>query len=123
MKSNLRSYRVSSLAITAAIAAIQDQEHLQKTIAYILQEKAWLMREMSALGFKVIPSQGQTFIAKVPNKFGNANRFCTIAKQYDMAVVNCSLYPGLDQYIRISPQKHIINKKFILILKKIQGGK
>lgn len=123
MKSNSRSYRVSSLAIAAAIAAIQDQEHLQKTIAYILREKAWLMREMSALDFKIIPSQGQTFIAQVPNKFGRADHFCTIAKEYGMAVVNCSLYPGLDQYIRVSPQKHIINKKFILILKKIQGGK
>jgi histidinol-phosphate aminotransferase len=123
MKSNLRSYRVSSLAIAAAIAAMLDQEHLQKSIAYILQEKAWLMREMSALDFKIVPSQGQTFIAQVPKKFGNANHFCAIAKQYDMAVVNCSLYPELDQYIRISPQKHVINKKFVLILKKIQGGK
>lgn len=123
MKSKLRSYRVSSLAIVAAIAALQDQEYLQKSIAYILQEKAWLMNEMRALDFKIIPSRGQTFIAQVPKEFGNADHFCNIAKQYDMAVVNCSLYAGLDQYIRVSPQKHIINKKFILILKKIKGGK
>lgn len=123
IKSNLRSYRVSSLAISAAIAALQDQEHLKKSIAYILQEKTWLMQEMQALDFKIIPSQGQTFIAQVPKEFGNAHHFCHIAKQYDMAVVNCSLYAGLDQYIRVSPQKHIINKKFILILKKIKGGK
>lgn len=123
MKSNSRSYRVSSLAIAAAIAAIQDLEHLQKSIAYILQEKAWLMSEMSALDFTIVPSHGQTFIAQVPNKFVNANHFCTIAKEYGMAVVNCSLYPGLEQYIRISPQKHLINKKFISNLKKISGGK
>lgn len=123
MKSNVRSYRTSSLAIAAAIAAIQDQEHLQQSIAYILQEKAWLMRKMSALGFKIVPSQGQTFIAQVPNQFDSADHFCAVAKEYGMAVVNCSLYPGLDQYIRISPQQHVINKKFILILKKMQGGK
>jgi histidinol-phosphate aminotransferase len=123
MKSNLRAYRVSSLAIVAAIASIQDQEHLQQSIAYILQEKAWLMREMSALDFKIVSSQGQTFIAQVPNKFDSADHFCTLAKEYGMAVVNCSLYPGLDQYIRISPQKHVINKKFILTLKTIQRGK
>lgn len=123
MKSNLRSYRVNSLAIAAAIAAIQDQDHLQKSIAYILREKAWLMREMNSLGFQVIPSQGQNFIARVPKEFSNATHFCAIAKQYGMAVVNCSLYPGLDQYVRISPQKHITNKKFILILKKMTGGK
>lgn len=123
MKSHLRSYRVSSLAIAAAIAALQDQEHLQKSIDYILAEKAWLISEMQILGFGVVPSQGQTFIAKVPSFFSNADHFCAIAKQYDLAVVNCSLYPGLEQYIRISPQTKAINQKFILILKKIQGGK
>lgn len=122
MKANLRSYRVSSLAIAAAIAALQDQEHLQQSIAYILREKTWLMNEMRALDFKIIPSKGQTFIAQVPKKFVNASQFCAIAKHYGMAVVNCSLYPGLDQYIRVSPQKNVINKKFILILKKIQGS-
>lgn len=123
MKSNLRSYRVSSLAIAAAIAALQDQEHLKKSITYILQEKMWLMDQMRVLGFKVAPSQGQTFIAQVPENFGSARHFCTVAQQYGIAVVDCSLYPGLDRYIRISPQKHVINKKFILILKKLQGGK
>lgn len=122
MKGNLRSYRVSSLAITAAIAAIQDQEHLHKSIAYILREKDWLMQEMRSLDFTIPLSHGQTFIAKVPKMFANATHFCTIAKQHGVAVVNCSIYSGMDQYIRISPQKHVINKKFILILKKI-GGK
>lgn len=119
MKVNVRSYRLSSLAIAAAIAALQDQEHLQKSIAYILREKAWLMGEMSALGFTIVPSQGQTFIAKVPKQYEDANHFCAVAKQHGIAVVNCTLYPGLGQYIRVSPQKQEINKEFISILKKI----
>lgn len=123
LKSQLRSYRVSSIALVAAIAALQDQEHLQKSIAYLLQEKAWLMREMSTLGFKIVPSQGPSFIAQVPKSFDCANHFCTIAKQYDTAVVNCSIYPGLEAYIRISPQIHSINHQFILTLKKILGEK
>ena len=123
MKRNLRSYRVSSLAIAAAIAAIQDQDHLKKTKAYFLQEKAWLMEEMNILGYKIIPSHGQTFIAKVPEKFNSAEHFCATAKQYGVAVVNCTIYLGLDEYIRISPQKHDVNKKFLLILKRIKEGK
>lgn len=119
MQEHLRSYRVSSLAIAAAMAALQDQTHLQESIAYILQEKEWLMNEMQALGFTLIPSQGQSFIAQVPYKFSNADNFCKIAHQYGVGVVNCSLYEGLEQYIRISPQTHETNKNFILILKKI----
>lgn len=123
MKSKLRSYRVNSLAIAAATAAMQDEQHLQNSIAYLLKEKAWLMSQMRGLGFNVVSSQGQTFIAKVPSQFDNANNFCAIAKQHGVAVVNCSLYQDLSQYIRISPQKQSINKEFILILKKMQEGK
>lgn len=117
MKKNLRSYRMDSLAIAAAAAALQDQDHLRNSIVYMRQEKSWLMREMSILDFKVIPSDGQCFIAQVPEKFGTAEQFCKIAKQHGLAVVNCSLYEGLEQFIRISPQKRETNEKFILILK------
>lgn len=121
LKAHLQSYRVSSLAIAAAIAAIQDQRHLQESIAYIMQEKLFLMHAMQLLGFTIVPSQGQTFIAKVPKAFSNAHQFCSIAREYGIAVVNCALYAGLEQYIRISPQKHEINKEFISLLNKIQG--
>lgn len=123
MKKNLRSYRVSSIAIAAAIAALHDQNHLHRCITYLLQEKTWLMRELHSLGFKVVPSQGQNFIAKVPDQFGTADYFCAVIKHYGAAVMNCSLYPGLHEYIRVSPQKHKINKKFILILKQIMESK
>jgi histidinol-phosphate aminotransferase len=123
MKCNLRSFRVSSPAIAAARAALQDQEYLRKSIAYILREKAWLMRGMSALDFKIIPSHGQNFIAQVPEKFGSADHFCETASHYGVAVVNCSIYPGLNQYIRLSPQKRQTNKEFVLILKKIMETK
>jgi histidinol-phosphate aminotransferase len=123
MKKNLHSYRVSSIAIAAARAALHDQNHLGRSITYILQEKAWLMNEMRSLGFIIIPSHGQNFIAKVPGQFNTADNFCAILKQYGAAVVNCSLYPGLHEYIRISPQKHETNKKLILILKQIMESK
>lgn len=117
MNRNLRSYRVCSLAIAAAKAALEDQGHLLQSIDYIMHEKSWLMSEMEDLGFKIIPSHGQSFIAQVPEKFGSADQFCRIAKRYGIAVVNCSLYRGLEQYIRISPQLRETNKRFVLILK------
>lgn len=122
MKSNVRSYRVNALALAAAIAAIEDQEHLEKSIAYCMRQKKWLMRAMRDLGFLAVPSEGQNFVAKVPESFSDAAHFCKAAKRVGIAVVDCSLYPGMSDYIRISPQKMGVNKKFILILKTI-GGK
>ncbi|MCE5319287.1 MAG: histidinol-phosphate aminotransferase family protein [Parachlamydia sp.] len=104
MKRSLRSYRVSSLAIAAAIAALEDTEHLQRSIAYNYREKTWLMKAMSRLGFDVVASQGQHFIAKVPKRFRDADHFCAMARERGIAFVNCSLYPGLHHYIRVSPK-------------------
>lgn len=122
MKSHLQSYRMSSVSIVAAMAALQDQDHLQKTIAYALQEKAWLMREMGALDFTVVSSDGQSFIAKVPEAFVNAGHFCAVAERHGVGVVNCALYPGFEQYIRVCPQRHEVNEQFVLVLKTIIKG-
>jgi len=119
MKRRLGSYRANSLGIAGAIAALRDSEHLNSSVNYLLQEKLYLMDSLKALGFEVITSQGQTFIAKVPKYFSNATTFCQTIAKHNMAVVNCSLYEGLEQYIRIAPQKHHINKQFILTLTKI----
>lgn len=119
LKKRLRSYSVNSLAIAAAIAALEDQEYLHSSIEFILKEKAYLMDRMSILGFEIVPSQGQTFIAKVPKRFSNASDFCDIIAQSGIAVINCSLYEGLEQYIRVSPQKHEVNEKYISILARI----
>ncbi len=119
IKANLRSYRVNLFAIAAAMAALQDQEHLQRSLDYILKEKGWLICELEKLGFSIVPSQGQNFIAQVPFKCGSATLFCHKANQWGIAVVDCSLYAGLEKYIRISPQKEQTNQKFISILKKM----
>ena len=116
MKRRLGSYRTNSLGIVGAIAALQDSKYLNSSVNYLLQEKLYLMDLLKALGFEVIPSQSQTFIAKVPKYFSNATTFCQTIAKYNIAVVNCSLYERLEQYIRIAPQKHHINKQFIVPL-------
>lgn len=116
LKQNLGSYRASSLSIAAAIAALKDQDHLKKSITYILREKAWLMGQMQKLGFEVVNSEGQNFIARVPKSFKTAQDFCAKAAEYGIGVIDCSLYEGLEKHIRITPQKHIINQEYILTL-------
>lgn len=123
IKSHLGSYRTNSIGIAAAIAALKDQAFLRQSVNYMLTEKAWLMREMSLLGFKIVPSQGQNFIAEVPSQFATADLFCSMAQEHDVAVISCSLYEGLERYIRLTPQKREINVQYINILKTIMENK
>jgi histidinol-phosphate aminotransferase len=51
------SYNCDVLSLTAATAALEDQEYLRQTRAKILATRGRLERELARLGFAVTPSQ------------------------------------------------------------------
>jgi histidinol-phosphate aminotransferase len=51
-------FNVSSPASAAGIAALQDRAHLEAAIAHNAKWLPWLTQEISALGYKVLPSVG-----------------------------------------------------------------
>jgi histidinol-phosphate aminotransferase len=61
-----RSFHVNSGAMAAAIAALQDTEHLQKTVDNNHTERARLTAELRALGLTVAPSQTNFVMFKCP---------------------------------------------------------
>jgi histidinol-phosphate aminotransferase len=61
-----KPFLMSTLAIEAAAAALTDQEFIAKTRAHILKERAYLYRELDALGIKYWQSQGNFIMIKPP---------------------------------------------------------
>ena len=51
------SFNVNGLALTAAEAALADQEHVAKARAWNLSEREWLTQRLQAHGLRVLPSQ------------------------------------------------------------------
>ena len=51
------SYNCDVLSLAAAAAALEDQEHLQRTRAKVLATRARLAQALQGLGFEVCPSQ------------------------------------------------------------------
>ena len=51
------SYNCDMLSLAGATAALEDQEYLRSTRAKILATRAWLSKELVALGYDVTPSQ------------------------------------------------------------------
>jgi histidinol-phosphate aminotransferase len=60
-------YNVNRLGQVAALAALDDPEHRERTRALVLQERAFLTRELTRLGFTFPPSQANFFLVKVPD--------------------------------------------------------
>jgi len=56
VKNSFNSYPLGRLAQAGAIAAIEDQAHLETTSAKVIQTRAKLVEHLSSLGFETLPS-------------------------------------------------------------------
>jgi histidinol-phosphate aminotransferase len=60
-------YNVNRLGQVAALAAVEDREHREKTRQLVLEERAFLSRELASRGFLFPPSQANFLLVKVPD--------------------------------------------------------
>ncbi len=67
-------FNVNGLAISAGVAALQDEEHVTRAVAHNDEWLAWLTREIGALGLKVTPSVGNFLLIHFPQEPGRTAR-------------------------------------------------
>jgi histidinol-phosphate aminotransferase len=60
------SYNINRLAIVAAVAAIEDEEHHRKIVDYVVRERAWLEEQLREQGFEHSPSAANFVFVKPP---------------------------------------------------------
>lgn len=105
------------LAQKAALEALKDEEHLQKSREYVSKERKYLTQELSERGFTVIPSSANCFLVKVVPKFESSTVFNELLHKHNCTVVDGKHFRGLGtDYVRIAPQLHETNAKFIGIV-------
>lgn len=108
------------LAQKAALAALKDEDHIQKSREYVATERQYLSDKLSELGFVVNKSEANCFLVKVTPKFESSTQFCDLLHKHDVTVVDGKYFMGLgDDYVRIAPQLHETNEKFVTIVKNL----
>jgi histidinol-phosphate aminotransferase len=60
------SYNVDRLAIVAAVAAIEDEEHHRRLVGEVVRNREELSRDLVVLGFEVVPSSTNFVFARPP---------------------------------------------------------
>ncbi len=60
------SYNVDRLAIVAAVAAVEDEEHHKGLVGEVVGNREQLARDLAELGFEVVPSSTNFVFAKPP---------------------------------------------------------
>jgi histidinol-phosphate aminotransferase len=70
VKNSFNSYPLGRLAQAGAIAAIQDQAHLESTAGKVIQTRERLVRELALLGFDTLPSTANFIFTRHPKHTG-----------------------------------------------------
>jgi histidinol-phosphate aminotransferase len=95
-------FNVSSAASAAAIAALEDREHFDVAIEHNARWLPWLVREISALGLEILPSEGNFLAIHFPRKLGRsadeADRFLA---ERGFVLRSVSAY-GMPDFLRLT---------------------
>ena len=120
-------WNISCLALVAGEDSISEKEYVKNTISIIENEKAFLTKELSALGFTVFDSDTNFMLTRLPLSLlttahshleGNSITD-RLARDYGILVRNCSNFSGLDNsYFRIAVRNHDENVALIDALKR-----
>jgi histidinol-phosphate aminotransferase len=70
VKNSFNSYPLDRLAQAGAIAAMQDKAYFDQTRQAVIQTREQLTKDLTALGFDVLPSQANFIFARHPKKAG-----------------------------------------------------
>jgi histidinol-phosphate aminotransferase len=99
VKNSFNSYPLGRLALAGAIAAIQDQAHLESTSKKVIQTRERLVAELAALGFDTLPSTANFIFTRHPKHAG--------AKLYQALrdrgiIVRHFKSPRIEEFLRIT---------------------
>jgi histidinol-phosphate aminotransferase len=111
-------YNVNRLAQVAAVAALEDQRHWERTRTVVREERLFLQAELERRGFGVVPSQANFFLVKVGPQAGALRQSLERAGVLvrDGAVVG---FPG---HLRISIGTRAQNHKLLEALDRTARG-
>lgn len=89
MSRSQQPWNISSLAQAAGIAALKQREFLRKTVETVEAQRAFLSASLSALGFRVIPSDTNYILFQARVGLADALR------EKGILIRNCDNYPRL----------------------------
>jgi histidinol-phosphate aminotransferase len=90
-------WNVNAVAQTAGIIALKHGKYLEQCEVKIREAKRFLMQELTATGFTVLPSKTNFFLVKT----GNGHEFRRTLLGHGMMVRDCGSF-GLAEYVRIA---------------------
>ena len=99
VKNSFNSYPLDRLAITGAVAAMEDQAHFDTTRKAVMKSRDALVTEMEKLGFDTLPSAANFIFTRHPQH--DAATLAAALRERSIIVRHFRL-PRIEQYLRIT---------------------
>jgi histidinol-phosphate aminotransferase len=116
VKNSFNSYPLGRLAQAGAIAAIQDQAHLESTSKKVIQTRERLVNELASLGFDTLPSTANFIFTRHP-KHAGANLYQALRDRG--IIVRHFKSPRIEEFMRITIGTDDQTNELIAALKEI----
>ncbi len=112
-------FNVSSLAQVAALAALDDEEHLRRTLQCNREGMSYLRAELQRLGVEAVPSAANFLLVRV----GGGARIYEALLRLGVIVRPMGVY-DLSEYVRVTVGTASENERFIRALEQVRraGG-
>jgi histidinol-phosphate aminotransferase len=108
-------FAVNLLAQAAGVAALEDTEFLQKTVATTRRERRFLYRQLKALGLEAVPSQTNFMLVEIGP---NAPEVQEELVRRGVIVRPCGCY-DLPHFLRITVGSREQNERLIFALREV----
>jgi len=111
-------FNVNAFAQEAAIAALTDEDHVQKSRRLVQEGKRFLYSQFSQLGLSYVPSQANFVLLDVER---DCREVFERLLQRGVIVRSCDIF-GLPQHVRVTIGRRAENELFIKELAEVLGG-
>ena len=114
VKNSFNSYPMDRFAIAAAVASFEDQTYFEAQCAKVIESREKLVSDLTALGFKILPSKANFIFATHPQ-----HQAAQLAQQLreQGIIVRYFNNPRIDQFLRITIGTDEQNQRLVDTLK------
>lgn len=117
IRSKTQPWNVSVIAAAAGLAALDEKDFVRRGRELVAEERAFLSRELTSLGYKVFPAAANYIL------FRGKTGLAELCRDRGILIRDCSNFEGLcEGYYRIAVKKHEDNQKLIAVLHEINAG-
>ncbi|MFV5662243.1 histidinol-phosphate transaminase [Acinetobacter pittii] len=114
VKNSFNSYPIDRFAIAAAVASFEDQTYFEEQCQKVISTREKLVDELTALGFKVLPSKANFIFASHPSH--DAGQLAQQLREQGI-IVRYFNKPRINQFLRITVGTDEQNERLVHTLK------